>query len=109
VSILEQGNQVQLEDAVADALVEQARDLWLRMVVAFNEGSQIFWRNPDGLTPQQIADSLGSRGVEVFTLHGKLGALLAEVNPSAIGPGMAVVGSFQYNEDGTVAVTSQAT
>ena len=96
------------EVVAAEALVEQARDLWLRMVMAFNEGAALFWAHPDA-TPQQIADALGERGVEVFTLHGKLGALLAEVSPASIAAAASLVGSFTYGEDGRVTITSVPT
>lgn len=71
------------------------------MVHAFNRGSQGFW----GASPedQQAAlDFMGANASEVFQLHGKLGALLAEIDPEKIQDGLSVVGAFTYNEDGTV-------
>lgn len=71
------------------------------MVHAFNQGSQAFW----GASPenQQAAlDFMGTNAAEVFQLHGKLGALLAEIDPDDIQEGLSVVGAFTYNEDGTV-------
>ena len=71
------------------------------MVHAFNQGSQAVW----GASPenQQAAlDFMGTDAAEVFQLHGKLGALLAEIDPDDIQEGLAIVGAFTYNEDGTV-------
>ena len=73
------------------------------MVSAFNDGSVFFWTNSEA-TPQEIADELGTDAKEVFELHGKLGTLLSEIDPSAIASGLAVVGSFTYNEDGTITI-----
>lgn len=71
---------------------------------AFNEGAGRFWQNNDGANPEQIALELGNDAVEVFQLHSKLGALLAEVDPQAVQEGLSLVGNFTMNEDGTVTV-----
>jgi hypothetical protein len=73
------------------------------MVVAFNQGSKQFWNNPQA-SPSQIASALGTDAKEVFELHAKLGALLVQVRPEAIQEGLALVGQFTYNEDGTVTI-----
>lgn len=62
-----------------------------------------FWRNP-AATPAEIAAALGTDGVEVFRLHGAIGQLLASIDPAAIADAAAIVGQFQYGEDGTVAI-----
>jgi hypothetical protein len=85
-------------------LLRQTQHTFEMMSNAFNEGARRFWQNNDSATPEQIALELGTDAVEVFQLHAKLGALLAEVNPESVQHGLEVVGNFTMNEDGTVTV-----
>lgn len=91
----------------AERLKQQTRQTFQQLVMAFNQGSRFFWKNNDA-TPQQIADALGTDAREVFQLHGQIGTLLATVKPEAVAPGLAVVGTFTYNADGTVTITGPA-
>jgi len=87
----------------ARQIVHQAKQTYDGLVGTFNEGAKSFWQNPRA-TPQEIAAELGTDAKEVFELHAKIGAFLAEINPEAIAPGAAVVGQFSYNADGSVTV-----
>ena len=89
---------------VAGMLKARARATYEMLVRTFNDGAKQFWDNPNNFTPEAIAACLGTDAREVFELHGKIGALLSEINPAALAPGLAVVGAFSYNEDGTVNV-----
>lgn len=91
-------------ERTAKLLVSHSREIYSRLVSAFNNGAKIFWTNPD-VMPHDVAEALGEDAVEIFQLHAKIGALLAQVNPAAIAEGAAVVGEFEYNEDGTVTIT----
>lgn len=99
----EQPAEVSPAVRAARQMVRQAKNTYDGLVGAFNEGARNFWSNPRA-TPQEIAAALGTDAKEVFELHGKIGAFLAEINPEAIAPGAAVVGQFTYNADGTVTV-----
>ncbi len=88
---------------VASQLKTTTRTTFQQLAQVFNQGARQFWANP-AATPAEIAAALGPQAVEVFQLHGKIGALLADVKPESIALGMAVVGQFTYNEDGTVTV-----
>jgi hypothetical protein len=90
---------------IADALRNQAKNVYNNMVSVFNRGSKIFWDNPNA-TPEQIASSLGSDAKQLFELHYKLGQLISSVDPLVIYPGSSVIGQFTMNEDGTVTVIS---
>ena len=92
---------------VANMLKQQTRNTYQQLVQAFNQGAQTFWRNPR-VSPAEVAAALGTDGKEVFELHGKIGALLATVNPAAIAPGASAVGEFSYNNDGSVTVVDPA-
>ena len=107
MGILDEQNTVIVPPAsvAANSLINEARDVWNRMTSSFTEGSKFFWANPSGISPQDIADALGTAGVEVFSLHALLGQLIATVNPDAVSEGMQFVGEVQYGEDGRVTVT----
>lgn len=89
---------------VSGQLKAQARGVHNMLVRTFNDGAKNFWANPN-FTPEQIAECLGTDGRELFQLHAKIGALLAEVDPTAIAEGAAVVGEFVYSDDGHVIIT----
>jgi hypothetical protein len=99
----QQPQQVPPAERIANQMVNQARMAFQQLVSVYNEGSRSFWSNPRA-TPQEISSALGNRAAEVFDLHGKIGALLAQVKPEAIQPGQSVVGQFTVNADGTVTV-----
>lgn len=92
-------------DRVAQQLKQQARATYHQLVQVFNQGAQSFWNNPNA-TASDIAAALGVEAKEIFELHGKIGALLGSLRPAAIAPGLAVIGSFTANEDGTVTIAS---
>jgi len=102
-------NSQQPSEMVANRIKNQTRQTYVMMVNAFNEGARIFWRNPRGLLPIEITTALGKDAKEVFELHGKLGQLLWSIKPEDISEGLSLVGSFSYNEDGTVTVEPPAT
>lgn len=92
-------------ELIADAFRQHARQTYKQLIQTFNGTAQEFWRNPQ-CPPQEIAAALGEDAVEVFQLHGQIGALLAAVNPEMIAEGLAVVGEFTYNEDGTITIAT---
>lgn len=92
---------------VANQLKQNARNTFRNLVATYTSGAKAFWQNP-AATPAQIADALGTDGVELFQLHAKIGALLAEVKPESVTEGNAVVGEFTYNPDGSLTVGSPA-
>lgn len=88
----------------ANILLDITKETFNQMADSFNTGSKLFWSNKMGASPQDIANELGSNAAEIFMLHGKLGQLLAEVKPDRVAEGLAVVGNFTINEDGTVTI-----
>lgn len=95
--------QVDPAARIAAQLKQQARNAFQQLVGVFNQSAQAFWTNPRA-KPSEVAAALGTDAKEVFELHGKIGALLAEIKPEAIAEGLAAVGQFTYNQDGTVTV-----
>jgi hypothetical protein len=106
MSILDNGpgNIVPPATRVANQLVNMTVRTYQQMVDSFNRGSVMFWQNPQGLSPDEIAAALGPNAQEVFSLHYKLGQLIGSVKPEAIAEGFSLVGEFTYNEDGSVTV-----
>lgn len=98
-------NEITPAQRQANQIKQNVRTAFQNMVMAFNNGSRQFWKNAQA-SPSQIAAALGTDAVEVFELHAKLGAVLAEVRPDAIKEGQDVVGQFTYNADGTVTVNT---
>lgn len=87
---------------IANQLINMTIQSYNQMVDSFNRGSILFWNNPQGITPEQIAAELGSNAQEVFQLHYKLGELIGSIKPERIAEGLSVIGQFSYNEDGSV-------
>jgi hypothetical protein len=106
MSILDNIGENSISNQVANRIKNQTRQTFQNMVNAFNEGSKIFWQNPRGLTPTQIAEALGTDAREVFELHYALGLLINSIKPESIQEGWAAIGQFTMNEDGTVTVIS---
>jgi len=92
-------------DRAARQIKQQARSTFQQLANTFNQTSRQFWSNPQA-TPAEIAAALGTDAAEVFSLHGKLGAMLSTVKPEAIAEGVALVGQFTVNADGTVTITT---
>ena len=93
----------------ANRLVQMTKQTYNQMVQAFNQGSQVFWKNGMGATPEDIAAELGADAKEVFELHYKLGQLIASIKPEVISEGLSVIGNFTMNEDGTVTIIGSET
>lgn len=100
-------NEISPATRQANQIKQNVRLTFQNMVMAFNQGARQFWSNPQA-NPSQIASALGTDAKEVFELHAKLGALLVQVRPDAIQEGLALVGEFTYNADGTVTIKPKA-
>lgn len=86
-----------------------ARAVWTDLQIRQHDGMDEFWRNPQGLTPQEVADAFGtdcgklfafnSALVEFLTTQGQIGGATPEIRlPSH---------QFAVNQDGTVSISSQ--
>lgn len=95
--------QVEEANQAAQNIIGQLQGMFIRNKRAFEHTSETFWANPN-VTPQQIADVLGTNAGGIFALHAKLGELLAMVDPTSVEHGLSFVGEFTTNEDGTVTV-----
>ncbi len=64
MGILDNNNQDEAK-IVADSLVSEAVGLYNHMNETYTNGTYRFWKHPL-LTPQEIANGLGSKGKELF-------------------------------------------
>ena len=95
-------------DLVAAKIINKTKQTFSIMVDNFNQGSRLFWQNPEGLSPSGISAALGTDAKEVFQLHYALGQLISDIKPEAIQEGLSMIGQFTMNEDGTVSVVSSS-
>jgi hypothetical protein len=102
-------NQPQPAELAAQRLIQITRHTYQQMVNAFNQGSEIFWRNGNGASPSDISSALGTNAKEIFELHYAIGTLIGSVSPESIQEGLSLVGQFTINEDGTVTVIESNT
>lgn len=104
MSILDQGpiNVMPVNIKVANQLINMTVRSYQSMVDSFNRGAILFWHNPQGLSPAEIAEALGTNAKEVFQLHYKLGELIGSVKLEAISESLSIIGEFTYNEDGSI-------
>jgi len=73
--------------------------LYAKMLNDFGSAFGLIWSNPDGLTPAEALESLGTDGKEVFTLAGILKQALNTAKPGSI---TAANPDVDIAEDGTV-------
>ena len=107
MSILDNNTNINNEpNVVANRIINQTKQTFTNMANSFNEGAKIFWQNPRGVSPEDIAVALGTNAKEIFELHYKLGQLLSSIKPEAIATGLSIIGTFNINNDGTVTILS---
>lgn len=91
-------------EMAANRMKKQTYQSFMGLVDAFNDGALLFWDNPEGLTPQEVADALGTDGQEIFQLHYKLGIFLSGIKPESVEAGFSLIGNFTFNQDGSIQV-----
>lgn len=106
MSILDKDIRFELDPATSAAqdLIDSTKHAFRQMVRAFEDGTNKFWNNENGATPEHIAEKLGSDAAEIFNLHYKLSLLLSEIRPELIQHSLAKIGNFTINQDGTVTI-----
>ena len=68
------------------------------------------WKNPDGLTPQQVCDALGNRASNLFVIAGTMANALYQIDPTGLGSMVNVPTGYTatINAGGTVTITYAA-
>lgn len=79
--------------------------LFAQMKNGYEQNHTQVWENPDGLTPQQVCDALGSDAVELFTLASVLANTVNHAKPDTITGSVPDGVTATPNEDGTVTIS----
>lgn len=80
--------------------------LWADLQIRQQDGMDDFWNNPDGLTPQQVADAFGTDAKKLFDFNAALvNFLVAQGMADGVAPTIRLP-KFEYtvNPDGTVTI-----
>lgn len=88
---------------IANELRRDARLNYQRLVAEHETGLRKFWANP-AATPAEIAAALGTDAVEIFTLHGTLGAVIRQVKPDQQLCRAADFGEYDLKPDGSIEI-----
>jgi len=94
----------QKQERVKKQIERKTWDTFSGLVAVHKELMQKVWENPQGLTPQEVFDSLGANAGELFSL-----ATLLVTTVNTAKPGTLVDAhpyNYTINGDGTVTVTS---
>lgn len=94
------------QDAAKARIAAITRAVWNDLQIRQRDGMELFWQNPDGLTPQQVADAFGTDAAKLFTFNTALVEFLVAVGTSeGVAPNIsAPTNAFTVNPDGTVTV-----
>jgi hypothetical protein len=91
---------------VAQQMANDAKSTFDLLMVKYTNGLNTLWRNKRA-SPQDICDALDTDAVELFTLHGSLGAVLNATAPAGVAvPSIADYGTYTANVDGTITIDS---
>lgn len=106
MSVLDKNIEFRQDPAIqaAQSLIRLTKKSFEQMVNTYNEGTKIFWQNPDGVTPAEIATILGEDAAEIFALHYKLSVFISQIKPEAIQESLGLIGNFTLNENGSVTI-----
>lgn len=94
---------------VAQRVTQLAQQTYTNLLAAQKQGIQVFWNNPRGVSPQAIANALGTKAGKVFQLHGALTEAIVQIAAiDGVTPDISLpTNAFTINEDGTVTISDQ--
>ena len=79
----------------------------INWIQSLNQGMELVWNNPRGLSPQEVVDGLGTDAVGIFTRHAQAAQFLVSSLPASAKLLKQRPDEFEVtpNEDGTVSIT----
>jgi len=90
---------------VAESIRMQIKGTWNRILMTHQRGMAAIWNElPEGTTPQDVLDELGTDAADVFTLSAALATLIGSIDADAVvhvPEGVTVTA----NADGTVTLS----
>ena len=106
MSLLNNNNELttpEKQNRSAQAIQSQAAALFTNMGRTYEQISNIVFNNPQGLTPQEVLDGLGTNAAELLGLSDLLVQTVNAAVPGTITPDRP--GTLTPNPDGTVTVS----
>lgn len=89
----------------ADSIRLQIKSTWNRVLMSHQRGMASLWEDlPEGTTPQDVLDELGTDAADVFTLSTALATLIGTIDPDAV-VGVPEGVTVTVNDDGTVTLS----
>lgn len=94
---------------VSRRIINSAKMTFNNLLNNYIEGTNIFWNNPRGASPKDIAEKLGTDAAEVFQLHYAVGQFLESIKPGCTAEVNSNIpwNTFVLNEDGTVTISQE--
>lgn len=108
MSLIDSGQKVgqgeltleQKKERVKKRIERKTYETYAGLIGSYNDLSKMVWHNPQGLTPQQVFDSLGTNAAELFELSALLVQTVNTAKPGTLDPAQPY--EYTVNEDGTV-------
>lgn len=95
------------KERVKKYIHENSKRFFDSMIRNYNDQMKTFWKNDNGLTPQQVSDALGVRAASLFILGGQLRTFILSINPAVESELENPVNKFTINPDGTVVILDE--
>lgn len=92
----------ELQSSAAADIIGRSRGCFEVMTSTHNALMDLFWTHPQGLTPQQVSDSLGTGAASLFIFGGQLQQLCNAIKAGSC-PKLPS-NAFAINPDGTVTI-----
>lgn len=92
----------QKQDRVKTQIARKSYETFQGMIGSYNDIKERVWNNPQGLSPQEVFDALGTNSAELFQLSALLVATVNSAAPDTLDGSQPY--AFTVNGDGTVTV-----
>lgn len=97
----------QKQTIAARQLKNMAQQQYSNLCRMQKQGMKYLWENPDGLTPQEVCDSVGTDASLYMLAHGALtSCIISAAQTSGIDPDITLpTNAFTINANGTVTIS----
>ena len=109
MSLIENGQNVgqektleQKKEIAKRRIERKVFETYQGLIESYASIRQMVWDNPQGLTPQEVLDALGTSGAELFQLSGLLVNTVNTAQPDTLSGDQPY--EFTVNPDGSVVV-----
>jgi hypothetical protein len=95
----------QKQDRVSTQIKRKSFETFQGLIGSYTDIKKRVWDNPQGLTPQEVMDSLGTSAAELFQLSSLLVTTVNTAQPDTLDASQPY--EFTINPDGTVTVGAE--